>query len=180
MWRVANSENSIFRNRPFHRNEQLGDEYHRFHRRFTGRSLRMERRMCTLYLKRCFVTAGLWAVPMRTRGKERERRGGVSATARIINNKGIGMGEIDGCTMTDVPSITSSLSSRRIDRAPTSPFSRLLAFLSSLPFLRPSLLETRRPPASLLSRSFLLLGLSLRPARSEKETTYSDLDFSPV
>lgn len=86
------------------------------------------RRVCTLYLKHCFVTAGrLWVAAMseRERKKESERaRGGVSATARIINNKGIGIREIDGCTMTDVPSITSSLFSRRIDRVPPLPFSR--------------------------------------------------------
>lgn len=105
-------------------------------------------------------------------GKKESARGGVSATAGIINNKGIGR-EIDGCTMTDVPSITSSLSSRRIDRVPPLHIPLVSILLSSSGLLFDS---SPRRSTSLLSRSFLLPEVSL-PSLSEERLPTAILTF---
>lgn len=75
--------------------------------------------------ERCFVT-GLWA-DARGQKKESGRSKSIRTTARIINNKGIGT-EIDGCTMTDVPSINPLRSpSEGLTEIPSSCFSHLLS-----------------------------------------------------
>lgn len=92
------------------------------------------------------------------------------------------MGEIDGCTMTDVPSITSSLSSRRIDRAPTSPFlsSPRVSFFP-IPLLHPTLLvEALSSPFCHAIIALVLITRAVPARLAPRKTTYSDLDFPPV
>jgi len=68
--RVAGKENSIFQNRsPIAANLPFSSSLSLVASR--DEVCAWNSALCTLYLKRCFVTAGLWVVPMRTGERKR-------------------------------------------------------------------------------------------------------------